>query len=287
MSAFTEIQKEINQTHDLRKPHLEKISKLRGNRAVVSLFITFFGDYPLMSKDSDMVEEVLSNADCSNGISLIIDAPGGDGLAAERLIQVCRSYTKKDFETIVPARAKSAATMVCLGSDRILLSPTSELGPIDPQVYYEDGWVAAYHLVKTYDELFAAAVSTTGKIEPYLQQLTKFDAVVINDLRAATKLSESIAVTSLKTSMLKGKDEVQIRKMIERFTNPELTLSHGRALNHELSKSCGLNIELMDLSSELWKEVWALYTRSNFVVDNTSTAKIVETIDDSYTVGRK
>ena len=59
---------------------------------------------------------------------LIIDAPGGDGLAAERLIEVCRSYTKKDFETIVPARAKSAATMVCLGSDRILLKPNFRVG---------------------------------------------------------------------------------------------------------------------------------------------------------------
>ncbi|MCE0497526.1 MAG: hypothetical protein LV481_06225, partial [Methylacidiphilales bacterium] len=220
MSAFTEIQKEVHQAHPLRQPHLAKIQKLRGGRAVVSLFISFFGEFPLMSKDADMVEEVLSNADCSKGVTLILDAPGGDGLAAERMVRVCRSYSKKDFETIVPARAKSAATMVCLGSDRILLSPTSELGPIDPQVYYDNHWVAAHHMVKTYEELFNAAVSlTTGKIEPYLQQLAKFDPIEIRALQSAAKLSEDIAILSLQNGMMKGKTVDEIKKLIEPFTD--------------------------------------------------------------------
>jgi ClpP class serine protease len=148
---------------------------------VVSFFISFFSQLPLFFKDADMVEEVLSNTDCSKGVTLILDAPGGDGLAAERIIQICKSYSKGDFETIVPARAKSAATMICLGSDRIFLSPTSELGPIDPQVYYGGKWIAARHKVATYDELFDAATKlVAGKIEPYLQQLGKFGLALIS-----------------------------------------------------------------------------------------------------------
>jgi hypothetical protein len=147
-SVFSEIRKEVNQSQPLRRPYLDKIQKLRDGRTVVSFFITFWRDYPLSHADADMVEEVLCNMDCSKGITLILDAPGGDGLAAERMIQVCRSYSGADFETIVPARAKSAATMVCMGADRILMSPTSELGPIDPQVYFgpeesSKSWVAA------------------------------------------------------------------------------------------------------------------------------------------------
>ena len=83
MSAFTEILKEMNQDHSLRKPHLEKIKELRGGRAIVSFFISFFSAYPLIYKDADMVEEVLSNTDCTKGVTLILDAPGGDGLAAK------------------------------------------------------------------------------------------------------------------------------------------------------------------------------------------------------------
>jgi ClpP class serine protease len=35
--------------------------------------------------------------------------------------------------------AKSAATMICLGSNAIYMSKTSELGPIDPQVTIKEG----------------------------------------------------------------------------------------------------------------------------------------------------
>jgi|SRR5271157_1764496 len=79
-SAFSEIQKEVNQTHPLRVSHLEKIQSLREGRTVVAFFITFWRDYPLSQGDADMVEEVLCNTDCSKGVTLILDAPGGDGL---------------------------------------------------------------------------------------------------------------------------------------------------------------------------------------------------------------
>ena len=83
--------------------------------------------------DSTMIEEVLRNLDLSNGLALIINSPGGDGLAAERIINVCRKYSKtNEFWAIVSDKAKSAATMVCFGASKILMSETSELGPIDP-----------------------------------------------------------------------------------------------------------------------------------------------------------
>jgi Serine dehydrogenase proteinase len=285
--VFSQIQKETAQAHPLRKPLLEKIRELRGGRAVVSFHVTFYGDFPLHQKDADMLEEILGNTDCSKGVTLILDAPGGDGLAAERMIQICRSYSKVDFETIVPARAKSAATMVCLGSDRILMSPTSELGPVDPQVYVgsegEGRWMAAHHIVKTYDELFNAAINLqNGQIEPYLQQLKNLNAVDIQELKSQQLLAENIAISSLQRSMMKGKSDDDIRKSIRPFIDPDITMSHGRALNHERASACGLNIEFMDLNSDLWKNVWSIYSRSNFVVDATSTAKLVETVENSY-----
>lgn len=206
-------------------------------------------------------------------------------MAAERIIQICKSYSKGDFETIVPARAKSAATMVCLGSDKILMSPTSELGPIDPQVPIkldDDGprWIAAHYVTKVFDDLFSKASAATGRIEPYLQQLNKFNSVYIEQLRAATKLSEDIAVNSLQKGMMAGKTEEEIKVAIKPFTNPELTMSHGRGINFDKAKECGLNIELIPLDSELWQVVWGLYERSKYVVNNTN--KIVETGEEGY-----
>jgi hypothetical protein len=288
--AFEQALKEIRQDHSLRKPLLEKIKQSRDNRLVISFFISFKSRTPLDSGDADMIEEVLMDSDCSNGVTLILNAPGGDGLAAERIIQVCKKYSGKDFETIVPSRAKSAATMVCLGSDRILMSPTSELGPIDPQIplkigdYFE--WVGAHHIIRTFDNILEKAISLESgqHIEPLLQQLSQFNATQIETYRAATKLSESIAISSLKKGMLQNEREDEIRTRIQYFTNPDVTLDHGRALNIEHIKSCGLNIEELSLDSDLWHDVRDLFTRSIFVVDRGGEfgSKLLETIDNSY-----
>src|SRR5262245_31717102 len=138
--------------------------------------------------------------------------------------------------------------MVCLGADRILMSPTSELGPVDPQVYSGTPpgghWVAAHYMIKAYDELFNTAVThQTGPIEPYLQQLSRFDVVQIEDLRATSQLAENIAVSSLKRGMLSAKSEADIETLIQPFINPETTMPHGRALNYERARESGLNIE--------------------------------------------
>jgi len=171
------------------------------------------------------------------------------------------------------------------------MSRTSELGPIDTQVYVGDEkngrWLAAHHIITTYDKLFSDAVALQqGQIEPYLQQLGRLNAVEIQELKAQQTLGLRIAASSLQRGMLKGKTDAEIEKLIEPFTNPELTLSHGRALNHEQVKNCGLNVEMMDLGSELWKTVWALYVRSNYVVDAMNVSKLVETVETTYNVAK-
>lgn len=290
-SALVATQLEVRQDHSLRKPLIQKLQDLRDSRLVLSFFISFRSRSPLGFEDANIIEEVLVNSDTSKGVTLLLDAPGGDGLAAERIIQLCRKYSQHDFETIIPSRAKSAATMICLGSDRILMGPTSELGPIDPQIPLKFGetwqWVAAHHVVKTYDDLMKNAIELQqGHIEPYLQQLAQFNATHVQMLRASTELAANIAVSSLKRGMLKEFNEREINKRIKCFTDPDVTLSHGRALTTEHLAECGLNIKELDLQSELWKVARDLYVRSTFVVDRAETGgKLLETVNFSYQGG--
>ena len=77
-------------------------------------------------------------------------------LAAERIVNICRSFSRDNqYSAIVPKMAKSAATVVSMGADEILMSPTSELGPIDPQIVMEgDGrqlrLVPAHEVIESY-----------------------------------------------------------------------------------------------------------------------------------------
>lgn len=281
-STFKAIQTEVNQGPSQRLPYLREIERLREGRTVLS----FSSNIALSAPDADMIEEVLINSDNAKGVSLLLDSPGGDGLTAERIIQICRNYSGGDFEVIVPARAKSAATMVCLGADQILMSPTSELGPIDPQVLFDMGqgaqWTPAHNIITTYDELFKNAVNLKdGEITPYLQQLGNFNAVYVKQLRTAAALSEKIAVSSLGKGMMAKKKAGAIKNKIKPFLDPDYTSSHGRGITADLAKQCDLKVLDIDPSSDLWKSVWGLYMRSKFVVENTQASTLFETKENS------
>jgi ClpP class serine protease len=169
---------EANQEHHTRKALYKRIEKQLGvNKKVVGFFTTFDWPVQLGDKDADMLEEVLHNC-CvkTTELVLILNCPGGDALAAERIIRICRSYSKRGFAVIIPKAAKSAATMVCLGADNIGMSSTSELGPIDPQIQVGDRYYAAHEIIESYDDLMRKANTTTGKVDPYLQQLYRFES---------------------------------------------------------------------------------------------------------------
>ena len=69
----------------------------------------------------------------------MLHTPGGDIDAAEKLITMVRTHVGNGhLRIIVPDFAKSAGTLMALGADMILMSDTSELGPIDPQITLRD-----------------------------------------------------------------------------------------------------------------------------------------------------
>ncbi|MGE5647938.1 MAG: SDH family Clp fold serine proteinase [Acidobacteriota bacterium] len=79
---------------------------------------------------------VLKARDCFNGIDtldVVIHSPGGHPLIAYQLMKFFRRKCKH-VNVIVPLQAKSAATLMCFGADRIFMGEFSELGPLDVQI---------------------------------------------------------------------------------------------------------------------------------------------------------
>ena len=68
----------------------------------------------------------------SQPIALLIDSPGGDAESAYRLAMIFRRFCG-GFDVYVPRYAKSAATLLALGADDIVLGPLAELRPLDVQ----------------------------------------------------------------------------------------------------------------------------------------------------------
>ena len=228
-NTFDSVLTETRQGPEIRKPlyrNLEKAfeenPKIKEKVKVVFFFTSFRFPVLLQDQDADMLEEILINSNMDNKkLILIINSPGGDALAAERIVNVCRTYSNNNFEVIVPKMAKSAATMVCFGAMKVGMSRTSELGPIDPQILIHDekgnpsGFKAAHEVIESYNDLMKEAIKTKGRLEPYLQQLARYDARDIRGIISAQRLSESIAITSLKSGMLKKLSVSQIKRKIQ------------------------------------------------------------------------
>ncbi len=67
----------------------------------------------------------------TDSIDLFLYSSGGDTMVPWRLVSMIREYCKK-FSVLVPYKAHSAATMIALGADEIVMSDLSEISPIDP-----------------------------------------------------------------------------------------------------------------------------------------------------------
>jgi ClpP class serine protease len=178
-----------------------------------------------------------------------------------------------------------------MGASKIMMAPSSELGPIDPQIFMTNDGKArkvfsAHDLVSSYQELFDGAVLTTGNLEPYLLQLQKYDYRDIKTFKNYITLSGEIAVKALSTGMMKGQPEAKIKKNIDIFLDPQKgTFNHGRSINYKQAQKCGLIIEKMDVRSSLWQQIYELYARTDLFVHSGRAVKTIESREESFFAG--
>ncbi len=70
-------------------------------------------------------------------IDVWLESPGGDANVAYKLSLVLRSRSHA-LRVVVPDYAKSAATLLAIGADRICMGAAAELGPLDVQIEHPD-----------------------------------------------------------------------------------------------------------------------------------------------------
>lgn len=68
-----------------------------------------------------------------DGIDLLVVSDGGDPMVALRAVTLIREHTDH-LAIMIPSGAYSAATLLALGANEILMHPNGNLGPVDPQI---------------------------------------------------------------------------------------------------------------------------------------------------------
>lgn len=86
-------------------------------------------------------------------LDVLIQSPGGSGHTAYMLAKMLRASCSEFLTTIVADSAKSAATMLALAGDEILMTEMAELGPIDSQVLVGGEYQSALNPFKSLEAI--------------------------------------------------------------------------------------------------------------------------------------
>jgi hypothetical protein len=129
-------------------------------------------------------------------LSIILTTNGGSATVVERMVYAIRHHYN-EVEFYIPDYAYSAGTIFCMSGDKIHMTYSSALGPIDPQVKNKDGrWVPALGYLDKFAELIGLARS--GKIsEAEFLILREFDMAEIHAYEKARDLTVDLLKNGL------------------------------------------------------------------------------------------
>ncbi|MES2203336.1 MAG: hypothetical protein V4474_03390 [Patescibacteria group bacterium] len=119
-----------------KKNLISKLESLRGSKVIT--YITNDRPGPVNARVAPdiipffakQLQEIAPNGKIPK-IDLFIYSLGGDTMVPWRLVSMIREHCDS-FGVLVPYKAHSAATMISLGADEVVMSNLSEISPIDP-----------------------------------------------------------------------------------------------------------------------------------------------------------
>ncbi|MDD5217153.1 MAG: hypothetical protein PHN49_01745 [Candidatus Omnitrophica bacterium] len=209
-------------------------------------------------------------------IALIVESFGGSARDAYKIALLLRRRCG-GFTAVIPKYAKSAATLLSLGANKIIMSENAELGPLDVQIYDEEREKMSSALdevqalqrlhvfaLESFDRSMMLIVPRTGKkidmlLPPVLRFVTdlteplinKIDAIHYSQMARALKVGEEYAARLLQPKYSKNIAQKISRHLVENY--PE----HGFVIDSEEANRMGLETCLMTEEQEAIFETMA------------------------------
>mgnify|MGYP001595893404 CR=1 FL=1 len=225
------------------------------------------------------IGSMLANCGSVENLDLMIHSPGGSGVTAEKIVEMCRKYTTKEFRVIVPNMAKSAATIIALGADSIVMGYCSELGPIDAQKFINVGGItqqlSAQSFISARENLLkelAKAKADKKEFIGYLQQLSSstVEPAFIEECKRELNFANDLVKKWLPQYMLKVKNQSWNSRKLKQTANTiaknlssaDKRFVHGRMIGADESRSLGLGITILQKEDPIWNLLWEIYLRS-------------------------
>ena len=186
----------------------------------------FIDDRAIFPYGVTLFEELLVGADARRqDLHLLLDSPGE---TARRPCGSCgRPRPAAAITVIVPNQAKSAGTLLAIGAHHIVMGPTSDLGPVDPQFQApgeRGGLYSAKDLIAAVEAAERAIAATPDTYPLHASLLADFSAVMVQQARSALDRTNDLVREALQSNPDREPDEVA--RLTESVREPLIDLPH-------------------------------------------------------------
>ncbi len=277
-----ELRKQINRYNEYTDSYLILyVADLRKNVPDISLNME---DYYMMV---DLMRDV-----AHDNLSLYIQTPGGNGVAAEEIVKSIRNRFD-ELDVVVSGEAKSAGTILTLSADRIHMTETGALGPIDAQMQIGRSVVSAYDY-KDWVETKREEAAKNGELNPFdatmvaqinpgelknVYQQLHFAHDLVEEWLCKYKFKNWDYTETRGKKVTEEFKKKRAREIAEKLTDHSLWRSHGRSLKIEDLEEIGLKINNIEENDELADIVHRIHTILRFYFGNSTSYKILGTVD--------
>lgn len=206
--------------------------------------------------------EILKSVKSKNELYLYIKSDGGNGKASLRIIHLLRNYFKK-ITALVPLECASAATMLALGADKILMGPLAYLSAVDTSLTHDLSPIDKNNnLVSVSQDELSRVIklwntqARTKETNPYFSLYSHIHPLVFGAVDRASSLSIKLCNDILSYHMKDKKKAALISNQLN-SNYP----SHSYPITISEAKKIGLNVEPLDKSlNDLFLELNILYS---------------------------
>ena len=215
----------------------------------------------------NVFEDLIFDADPSKDLHILLATPGGDGETAVRLVRAAQSRCK-ELTVIVPDQAKSAGTIFALGAHHILMGPTSDLGPIDPQISVGQAQPGELPPLAAAKDLIAAVASAEAAVQAapdtyplHASLLADVTALMVQQARSALARSEDILWEALTSNADREKTSAESLRNAVKARLIESPKNHGAICSAADAVAMGLPVVEADPFGDQWSMIWRLWMK--------------------------
>jgi hypothetical protein len=295
MPTWNRVMKEIEANKSpesldiVRRQKMERVQTITGRALVV--YATDFtttnqvktqlsGAMLVSITDKDGFDEVTQNLKDDN-LDVLLHSPGGSAEATESIVVLLRERFKH-IRFIIPSIAKSAATMLAMSGDQLLMDERSELGPIDPQMsVIRDGqrvYSPAQAIIDQFDLAQEEIRKDPNKIPAWLPILRQYGPSLIIECRNHLKLGEERVAEWLTRYMFAGRADAQQKatELAAYLNDHTLFRSHSRRVGIEDLQRHEANVLDMRTQPELHEAVRDLFAAIRLTFERSGAYKLFE-----------